>query len=241
MLLISIIKMNKTKIFKILAFIVFILLIIFITIKVFPIFKNIFTLEGRIEFQNKIQNLGIKGVFVILALIFIQIFLLFLPIEPVELLAGMCYGTWGGLAVIYLGAIIATTIVYFLVRFFGRQFIYGIVSKEKIEKLESSEFWKNSKKIDVALFIAYFIPGTPKGLLTYIGALLPISFPKFLAIILIARFPEIISSTLVGNSILYGNWIVIILSYVITFVISAFIFFVYSKIIDKKNLNTINN
>ena len=102
--------MNKTKIFKILAFIVFILLIIFITIKVFPIFKNIFTLEGRIEFQNEIQNLGIKGVFVILALIFIQIFLLFLPIEPVELLAGMCYGTWGGLAVIYLGAIIATTI-----------------------------------------------------------------------------------------------------------------------------------
>lgn len=232
--------MNKPKVLKLVAFIVFILLVIFLIIKVFPIFKNIFTLEGRIEFQNKIQGLGIKGIFAILALVIVQIFLLFLPIEPVELLAGMCYGTLGGLALIYIGVILTTIIVYFLVKLFGRQFIYYIVSKEKIEKLENSEFWRNSKKIDIALFIAYFIPGTPKGLLTYIGALLPISFPKFLAIIMIARFPEIISSTLVGNSILYGNWVVIILAYTITFIISAFIFLFYNKVIDKKNLHNNN-
>lgn len=227
--------MNKAKIFKKFIFAVFIVVIIFLTIKVFPIFKNIFTVDGRIEFQNEINKLGIKGIFVILALIIVQIFLIFLPIEPVELLAGMCYGTWGGLVLIYVGAIIASSIVYLLVKLFGRQVIYLFVPKEKIEKIENSKFWQSSKKIDVALFIAYFIPGTPKGLLTYIGALLPISFSKFLLIIMIARFPEVISSTIVGNSILYGNWEIIVLAYVLTFIISLTIFFIYTKVSERKN------
>ncbi len=229
--------MNKAKILKKIIFVVFIISIIFLTIKVFPIFKNIFTVDGRIEFQNQINELGIKGFFVILALIVVQIFLMFLPIEPVELLAGMCYGTWGGLALIYIGAILTSSMVYLLVKFWGRQAIYQFVSKEKIEKIENSEFWQNSKKIDIALFIAYFIPGTPKGLLTYIGALLPISFPKFLLIIMIARFPEIISSTIVGNSILSGNWIIIALAYISTFIISLIIFFIYSRVLEKKELS----
>lgn len=228
--------MNKVKILKKFIFVIFIILIVFLTIRVFPIFKNIFTVDGRIEFQNQINELGIKGVFVILALIVVQIFLMFLPIEPVELLAGMCYGTWGGLALIYIGAILTSSMVYLLVKFWGRQAIYLFVPKEKIEKIENSEFWQNSKKIDIALFIAYFIPGTPKGLLTYIGALLPISFPKFLIIILIARFPEIISSTIAGNSILYGNWGIIVLAYISTFIISLIIFFIYSKFMEKKKI-----
>lgn len=229
--------MNKAKILKKFIFVIFIILIVFLTIRVFPIFKNIFTVDGRIEFQNQINELGIKGVFVVLALIIVQIFLIFLPIEPVELLAGMCYGTWGGLGLIYIGAILTSSMVYLLVKFWGRQAIFLFVPKEKIEKIENSDFWKNSKKIDIALFVAYFIPGTPKGLLTYIGALLPINFPKFLIIIMIARFPEIISSTIVGNNILYGNWRIIALAYISTFIISLTIFFIYTKVIEKKEVS----
>ncbi len=93
---------KKSKIFKITIFILFILLITFLTIKFFPIFKNIFNEEGRIEFQKKIEELGIKGFLVIVGLVVIQIFLIFLPVEPVEILAGMCYGPWGGLLTMYL-------------------------------------------------------------------------------------------------------------------------------------------
>lgn len=232
--------MNKTKqICKILGIIVFAVLIICLILKMFPIFKSIFTLEGRIKFQNEIRSLGIKGCFVIIALMIIQTFLLFLPIEVVELLAGMCYGTLGGTILIYVGVILTITIVYFLVKLFGKEVIYFFVSREKIEKIENSEFWKNSKKIDIALFIAYFIPGTPKGLLTYIGALFPIKFEKFLLIIMLARFPEIISSTIVGNNILYGNWLIVFFVYLITFLISVIIYYIYTKITDKKELKNL--
>lgn len=228
--------MDKTKVFKICIFFIFVVAIIGLTFIVFPVFKNIFTPEGRIEFQNEIQNLGIKGMLVILGLMLVQTFLLFLPIEPVEVLAGMCYGGIGGMLLIYVGAILTTTIVYFFIKKYGRKFLYSIISKDKIEKIENSDFWRNSKKVDIALFIAYFIPGTPKGLLTYIGALLPINFGKFLFIIMLARFPEIISSTIVGNSILFGNWPVIITAYFVTFIISGIVFYFYNLMSKKKSL-----
>lgn len=39
------------------------------------------------------------------------------------------------------------------------------------------------------LFILYFIPGTPKDILTYFVGLTPIKLSEFLVISLIARFP----------------------------------------------------
>lgn len=105
---------KKTKIFKTIIFILFILLIVFLTIKVFPVFKNIFKEEGRIEFQKQIEELGIKGILVILGLIVIQMFLIFLPVEPVEILAGMCYGPWGGILIMYLRNYINCKFIIFI-------------------------------------------------------------------------------------------------------------------------------
>jgi len=38
--------------------------------------------------------------------------------------------------------------------------------------LEKNKIWNNSKKIDIILFMAFFIPGTPKDIFVYIGGLL---------------------------------------------------------------------
>ncbi len=62
------------------------------------------------------------------------------------------------------------------------------------------------------------------------------SLPKFLIILLVARFPELISSTITGSSIIKGNWITILLSYSITFLVSSLIFYIYNKCISKANL-----
>jgi uncharacterized membrane protein YdjX (TVP38/TMEM64 family) len=96
-------RMNKKKkVFKISILILFILLIVFLVIKYFPVLKNIFTESGRLEFQKKIESLGIKGFLIVVGLAILQMFLIFVPIEPIELLAGMCYGPFGGLFAIYL-------------------------------------------------------------------------------------------------------------------------------------------
>ena len=162
----------------------------------------------------------------IIGLMFAQIFFPILPGEPVELLAGMCFGTWGGLLVLYCGIFVITLLIYLLVRKFGREFICTFVSEDKISKIENSKMWNNPNKIRMLLFFAFFIPGLPKDIFVYIGGLLPINPIEFLLISTFARFPSIISSTIAGSNILYGNWSVILITYTVTFLISGILLFV---------------
>jgi uncharacterized membrane protein YdjX (TVP38/TMEM64 family) len=222
-------KNSKMKILKTFIFILILLMMLIITIKVFPIFKNIATEEGRNTFKVNIENSGYQGVLMILGLMFTQMFFPILPGEPVELLAGMCFGTWGGLLVIYVGVFVTTLIIYFLVRKFGRDFIVTFISEEKLSKIQNSKTWSDRNKIRILLFLSFFIPGLPKDIFVYIGGLLPIKPIEFLLISTFARFPSIISSTIVGSNILYGNWIIILITYVITFSISGILLFILNR------------
>ena len=46
-----------------------------------------------------------------------------------------------------------------------------MISKEKINKIQNSKLFKNPKKIEYIMLILFFIPGTPKDLLTYIAGM----------------------------------------------------------------------
>lgn len=216
-------KSKKVELYKILIFIILILIIAGIVIRVIPIFRNITTIEGRANFKNEIQNMGISGVFTIIGLMIVQIFLVILPGEPVEFLAGMCYGAIGGLLVIYLGTFISTIIIYFSVKKWGRKFIYNFIEKEKIDKWEKSKLLSNKKKLYTILFLLFFTPGLPKDILVYLGGLLPVDSTKFILISTLARFPSIITSTIAGSNILEGNWIIVIVMYLITLIFSLII------------------
>lgn len=222
-------KDKKVKLFKLLVLIVFIAIMVFLTVQLIPIFKSISTEEGRLNFKNEIEALGGKGILAIVGLMIVQIFLPILPGEPVEVLAGMSYGPIGGLFVIFLGAFLSSLIIFFAVRKFGKNFIYSFVSKEKIDKLENSKLFADPKKLDIILFILFFIPGTPKDLFVYISGLLPIKPVRFLLISTFARFPSIISSTIAGSSLVDGNWTVIVITYLITFVLAGIIIYLFNK------------
>lgn len=220
---------KKVKILKIIALVIFIGIMILLTIRLLPVFKNISTEQGRLEFKREIESLGVEGIFIIIGLMVAQIFLPILPGEPVEILAGMSYGAFGGLIVIFLGAFLSSVIIFFGVRKFGRGFIYSFISQEKLEKLENNKLFSNPKKLDFVLFILFFIPGTPKDLLVYLGGLLPIKPAKFFAISTFARFPSIISSTIAGSNLVEGNWNNIIATYIVTFVLAGIIIYLFNK------------
>ncbi len=128
-----------------------------------------------------------------------------------------------------------TLLIYCLVRKFGRDFICTFVSEEKISKIENSQVWNNKTKIRTLLFLSFFIPGLPKDIFVYIGGLLPINPVEFLLISTLARFPSIISSTIAGSNILYGNWNIILITYAITFSISGILLFILNKKPDIRN------
>lgn len=131
--------------------------------------------------------------------------------------------------IIFLGAFLSSLTIFFAVRKFGRNFLYSFVSKEKIEKLENSKLFSNPKRIDTILFILFFIPGTPKDLFVYLAGLMPIKPVKFLMISTFARFPSIISSTIAGSSLVEGNWIMIVVTYAVTFGLAGIIAYIFNK------------
>lgn len=214
--------MNKrTKIFKIILLIAVIAIMIGVTIYLIPLISELNTAEGQEAFKDKISSSGFLGVLMLFGLQFAQIFLFIIPGEPIEILAGICYGQIWGTVFIMISSMIITAFIYLLVHKLGRKFIYDFVSKEKIEKIEKSKIFQNPKTIRFIIFILFFIPGTPKDLLTYIAALLPIRPLEFIVISSLARFPSVVSSTWAGASLLEGNWKFSLMIYGATFAIVA--------------------
>ena len=226
---------KKIKILKIILLILVACLLIGITIYLFPVMKDLTNTEGQIAFKEKVESSGIWGLLTLFGLQFAQIFLIILPGEPVEILAGMCYGTIGGAIFITVSACIITAFVFFLVRKLGRNFVYEFFDSKKIEKIENSKIFKNPKKIEWIMIILFLIPGTPKDLLGYIGGLLPLKPLRFILISTFARFPSVISSTIAGENLALGNWQMSLIVYAITFVIIGIIMLIINKF-DKTNI-----
>ena len=207
---------------------IFILAIIYLA----QIMKDISTKEGQLAFKEKINNLGILGFLILFGLEVAQIFFVVIPGEPLEILAGMCYGSIGGTIFITASVFITTTIIFFTVKKYGRKFVEDTFSKEKVDKIENSKILKDPRKVETIMTILFFIPGTPKDLLVYIGGLLPIKPSRFILISTFARFPSVISSTIAGAKLAVGDIKTTIIVYAITFVITA-IFLIIINIFDK--------
>ena len=229
-------KINKTKILKIILTISVLILLLCITIYLFPVAKKIATPEGQIEFKQKVENSGLLGITILFAMQFAQIFLFLLPGEPIEILAGMCYGTFWGTFFIMLSNFIISLSIFMLVRKFGRKFVYSFCDKKQVNKIENSKIFKKPEKVELTLLFLFFVPGTPKDFLVYISGLLPIKKPcRFIVLSTIARFPSVITSTLAGKNVSVGNWKLSIVLYVSIILIVLVILFIFNKF-DKANI-----
>ena len=220
---------KRAKAFKYILFIVVVVVIIGLIVYLFPVVRNLSTPEGQLEFKNHVASMGIIGYLALFGLQFAQIFLIIIPGEPIEVLAGMCYGGIGGLIFITISVFITTTIVFFAVRKFGRRFVYSFCSKEKIDKIENSKLFKNPKKIEFIMLILFLIPGTPKDLIVYIAGLHPLKPLRFILISTFARIPSVISSTFAGSNLVAGNWQFSVIIYAVTFLIVGIIIFIINR------------
>lgn len=228
-------RKSKIKILRILLAIIAVAIIIGVIIYLVPVMQNLSTVEGQEAFRNKVNDSGFIGLLMLFGLQVAQIFLIILPGEPIEILAGMCYGGWGGLLFITVSVCILATAIFFMVRKLGRRFVYDICDEEKVKKIENSKLFKNPKKIEWIMIILFMIPGTPKDLLVYIAGLLPIKPLRFILISTFARLPSVVSSTFAGNTLMKGDWQSSLVIYAITFILVGIIVFIVNKF-DKSKI-----
>ncbi len=222
-------RKKKVKIFKIVLTAIVFIMLIGIIFYLFPVIKNLSTLEGQIAFKEKVEESGMWGLMSLFGLQVAQIFLIIVPGEPIEILAGMCYGgLWGTLFIMASAAIISITI-FLLVRKFGRKFVYDFCDEKKVQKIENNKLFQNPKKIEILMLILFLIPGTPKDFLVYVAGLLPIRPIRFILISTFARFPSVITSTLAGENLALGDWKTSIILYIVILILVAIIVLIINK------------
>ena len=173
-----------------------------------------FSQEGL---RDYIRSFGAAGWLVFLVLQILQVFIALIPGELLESAAGFVFGPIVGTLLCYAGIVIASSLVFALTRKFGIKLVEVFVSREEINQLR---FLNTEKKRDLLIFLAFFIPGTPKDLLTYFVGLTEIKFRTFLAISLVARIPSVVTSTFGGHLLGVGDYISAIIVYAATAIVS---------------------
>jgi len=201
------------KALKILLAAVIAAAVILLTIKLFPMVLSLSEPDVREAFRAFIESLGALGIVVMLLLQVLQIIVAVIPGEPIEILMGLMYGTVGGLMLTLAGILIGQCAVFVLIRRYGISFARRFVNVDKFRELS---FLREEARRDSLIFLLFFIPGTPKDVLTYFAPFTGIPMAKFLVLATFARIPSIISSTWAGASLGDGDFAKTIVIFAIT-------------------------
>ena len=182
------------------------------------------------EFRDYIQSFGAWGVFVAVGIQILQVFIALIPGEFVEIGMGYAYGWLNGTLLSLLGVAIGSTMIFVLVKKYGIRLVELFVSADKINNLK---FIKSEEKLNRLTFILFFIPGTPKDLLTYFVGLTRMSLNDFLGITIFARIPSVVSSTVGGNFIGDGKYVEAVILFALTAIVSLLGIKIYKSIVSK--------
>ncbi len=115
-------RKKKIKIFKILLMAVVLTLFIGITVYLFPVMKNLSTVEGQVAFKEKVDNSGMMGMLSLFGLQIAQIFLIIVPGEPIEILVRdrLAIGDWKMSIILYVAILILVAIVVLIINKFDK-------------------------------------------------------------------------------------------------------------------------
>lgn len=127
-------KNKKAKWIKGILFLFVIAIAIAMIVYLAPIMQEVSTTEGQQAFKQKVEDSGFFGMLMLFGIQFAQIFLIILPGEPLEIIAGMCYGTIGGTIFVMVSAAIISTAIVFSVRKLRKKLCVYILQRRENEE-----------------------------------------------------------------------------------------------------------
>lgn len=148
----------------------------------------------------------------------LHVFVAVIPGEPLELGAGLLFGTLVGTIVVSAGLALGELLVFLLVKRFGWRFVRLFVSQEKLDSLT---LFQDQRRRNVITFLMMLIPGTPKDIWSYVVGLTPMTLATWMAISIPARVPSILISVFVGSTAAQGHGGLAGLLFLLVLVISA--------------------
>lgn len=168
-------------------------------------------------FRAWVDSHGFWGRLAFAGMMVVQIVIAIIPGEPLEIAAGYTFGVVEGTLLCLAGSVLGSLIVFLFVRRFGIRAVEVFFPREKLLSLK---FIQNSRRLNLLVFILFFIPGTPKDIMTYFVPFTPMKLSTWLLISATARIPSIITSTIGGDALGLQNYLFAIIAFAVTLTLS---------------------
>lgn len=192
---------------RVLAYLKFaLLLIILIGIPVFLYLKfgaEIFSKDAAGELLAYLKA-NRKYAFPLIILIqMIQVIVCILPGQPIQFASSYMFGVLPSLILSLIGAVIGSTVTFYLAKLLGRDMLSIIFDKDTVDDYHRK---LNSGKGLAIVGLIYLIPGVPKDLVSYVAGISDMKFKPFILVSNIARIPGMLGSLLLGTFVERGDY-----------------------------------
>ena len=186
------------------------------------------------RFRAWVDSSGFVSRVVFVGMVVFQLIIALIPGEPLEMGAGYAFGAVEGTILCIIGCVIGSALVFLFVRRFGVKLVEVFFPREKIRSLR---FLQDSRRLDLLTFIVFFIPGTPKDLLSYFIGLTDMKLGTWLFITAVARIPSIVTSTVTGDALGLKDYQFALIAFGVTLALSLAGILVYRRLSARRHPN----
>ena len=186
------------------------------------------------RFRAWVDSSGFVSRVIFVGMVVFQLIIALIPGEPLEMGAGYAFGAVEGTILCIIGCVIGSALVFLFVRRFGVKLVEVFFPREKIRSLR---FLQDSRRLDLLTFIVFFIPGTPKDLLSYFIGLTDMKLGTWLCITAVARIPSIVTSTVTGDALGLKDYQFALIAFGVTLALSLLGILVYRRLSARRHPN----
>ena len=186
------------------------------------------------RFRAWVDSSGFVSRVIFVGMVVFQLIIALIPGEPLEMGAGYAFGALEGTILCIIGCVIGSALVFLFVRRFGVKLVEVFFPREKIRSLR---FLQDSRRLNLLTFIVFFIPGTPKDLLSYFIGLTDMKLGTWLLITAVARIPSIVTSTVTGDALGLKDYQFALIAFGVTLALSLAGILVYRRLSARRHPN----
>lgn len=186
------------------------------------------------RFRAWVDSSGFISRVIFVGMVVFQLIIALIPGEPLEMGAGYAFGAVEGTILCIIGCVIGSALVFLFVRRFGVKLVEVFFPREKIRSLR---FLQDSRRLNLLTFIVFFIPGTPKDLLSYFIGLTDMKLGTWLLITAVARIPSIVTSTVTGDALGLKDYQFALIAFGVTLALSLAGILVYRRLSARRHPN----
>ena len=163
------------------------------------------------ELREKLSEFGVKGYITIGILAMLQVVFPFLPAEPVQVISGIAFGFPIGLICCTTGVLVGNLFIFIMYKIYGNRIQQFFVKNIHFDFDKAS----SSKKVTFIIFVLYFLPAIPYGMICFFAASVGMKLPRYVTVTILGAVPSVCIGVGLGHVAIEQSLIIAILIFLV--------------------------